>query len=105
MICIVYILAANEEEADKITKKLLEKRLVACVNSFPVKSQYWWKGKLETDNEIAMLAKTREELTEQIISLVKELHSYEVPAIDVLPVSSSHKDLIDWVNDETSQQE
>ena len=104
MMRLVYIIAGNEEEADKITDHLLEQRLVACVNSFPVKSKYWWEGKLETDNEVAMIAKTRAELTEKVIEEVKKLHSYDVPAIDVLEVESCNKDMIPWVEEETRQE-
>jgi periplasmic divalent cation tolerance protein len=105
MMCLVYIVAADEAEAEKLSESLLNKRLVACVNSFPVKSRYWWKGKIETGSEIAMLAKTREELTDKIIEEVRKIHSYEVPVIDVLTVSSSYKDVIDWLNLETRQEE
>ena len=57
MNCLVYILASDESEADKIIEQLLAKHLVACVNYFPVKSKYWWEGKLEEDTEVALIAK------------------------------------------------
>jgi len=62
MYCLAYILAADEAEADKLCEHLLKKKLVACVNSFPVRSRYWWQGKIESAGEIAMIAKTRDEL-------------------------------------------
>jgi periplasmic divalent cation tolerance protein len=103
MMCLVYIIAADEAEADKLMEHLLKERLVACVNYFPVKSKYWWKGKLETDTEVAMLAKTKEELADKVIEEVRKLHSYDVPAIDVIPISSSYQELSDWVDEETKK--
>jgi len=102
MMCIAYIIAGNEEEAEKISDHLLEKRLVACVNSFPVKSKYWWQGKLESDTEVAMIAKTRDELVDELIREVRAVHSYDVPAIDIIPLKPGYRELEDWLVSETS---
>ena len=103
MNCLVYILASDQSEADKIIECLLSKHLAACVNYFPVRSKYWWEGKLEDDSEVALIAKSREELKDEIISEVKSIHSYDVPAIDFIPISSSYKELDNWLTAETSK--
>jgi len=78
---LIYITCKDKEEAKKISKALLEKRLIACSNMFPIESMYWWKGKIEEDNEIVVLAKTKEVNYSKIKDEVKKLHSYEVPCI------------------------
>src|SRR3989344_3715243 len=44
---IAYITHKNIEEARKIGEHLLKKKIVACVNYFPIDSAYWWKGKIK----------------------------------------------------------
>ena len=59
---IVYITASSREEAEKISRVLLEERLIACANIFdPVTSLYWWKGEIRKDAE-ALLKKVKREL-------------------------------------------
>ena len=56
----LYITVGNKEEARKIASVLLEERLVACTNLFDgVESRYWWEGKIATDREVVLIAKTR----------------------------------------------
>lgn len=54
-ILLLYVTHKNKEEAEKVSKYLLEKRLIACVNYFPIESSYWWKGKVENSEEIVTL--------------------------------------------------
>jgi periplasmic divalent cation tolerance protein len=97
----VYATAGDIREAEKIGQCLVEEKLAACVNMFPIKSVYRWKGKIERANEVAMIIKTREELVDRAISRVKELHSYEVPAIVVLDIEKGLADFLRWIDDST----
>ena len=76
-----YITYPNVEEARKIVTGLLEKKLIACANIFPVESFFWWGGKIEHADEVVSIIKTRKEHWETLKSMVGELHSYEVPCI------------------------
>jgi periplasmic divalent cation tolerance protein len=84
---IVLITTSSEEEAHKIAESLVNGRKAACVNIVPrVDSLFWWKGKLDSARESLLLVKTKASLFPEIISLVKEIHSYEVPEIIALPI-------------------
>jgi len=98
---LVMITAPNEEEARRISMTLVEEKLIACANSFPVNSIYTWQGKVEDEKEIMLLCKTRENNLDAIISRVKDLHSYEVPEIIALPIIGGSKDYLDWVDENT----
>lgn len=88
-------------ESKKIAMKLLEERLVACTNIIPqITSIYLWKGKLETDNESILMAKTREDKVDQVIERVKELHSYETPCILQLEVKKGSEEYLQWIENE-----
>lgn len=98
----IYITAPNKEEAERIGKLLVEERLAACVNIYPeIQSVYWWQGKLETERESVIVAKTKDELVEAIINRVKELHPYECPCIVAFKVEGGFKPFLDWIQAET----
>jgi len=93
---LIYITCKDKKEAKKISKHLLEKKLIACSNMFPIESMYWWKNKIEDAKEIVILAKTNDKNYEKIKEEVKKLHSYDVPCILKIG-SEANKEYDDWV--------
>ena len=99
---VVLITAPNEEEAAKIAKELVAGRLAACVNIVRnLRSLYRWQGRIEDENEVLMVAKTRRALFESLQQKVKELHSYSVPEIIALPVVAGSEEYLKWLSEET----
>ena len=88
------------EEAKKVTSHLLQKKIIACANFFPISSSFWWKGKIDNSNEIVALLKTKKQNWEKVKSEIKKIHSYETPCIMKLDVEAN-KDYEDWVEEET----
>lgn len=87
-------------EADKVADALLNKKLCACVNIVEtVKSKYWWKGKIESDGESLLIVKTTEEQMDNLISEVKDVHSYDVPEVISLEVKEGNPDYLQWAVD------
>jgi len=99
--CLVYITTKDEAEARKIGRALVEEKLAACVNIHPIQSIFRWQGEVRQENEVAMLVKTRTELASEVISRVKELHSYEVPCIVTLPIEKANPDFLEWLSQST----
>jgi len=98
----VLVTVDSEETARKITSALLEARKAACVNIVPkVESHYWWQGKMETANELLLVVKTRAELLEEVVALVKKNHPYTVPEVIALPIVGGNEDYLRWVEGET----
>ncbi|MFZ2497893.1 MAG: divalent-cation tolerance protein CutA [Methanosarcina sp.] len=97
MLGIVYITAESMDNASKIARELVSKRLAACVNMFPVSSVYRWNEKIEEDNEIAMLVKTDFSRFEEITRLVKSLHTYEMPAIEFWEIEGD-REYLNWIH-------
>jgi periplasmic divalent cation tolerance protein len=103
---VVYITAPSEEEAAKIAKALVKERLAACVNIIKdIRSIYSWQGKIEDERELLMIVKTRTELFSSLKTRVKELHSYAVPEIIVLPVVDGSEEYLKWLRETTKQNE
>jgi len=92
----------SSEEAEKIGKDLLQKKLVACAKVIQqMKSMYWWKGKIQENNEVLLLLLTKDTLVEPVMERVKKLHSYEVPEIVELKIEKGNEQYIEWMMDVT----
>jgi len=99
---LVYITCKDEKEAVKISRHLLEKRLIVCSNIHPIRSLYWWEGKIQDDKEFAIIAKTIDKNYGKIKEEVSKLHSYDVPCI--LKIDAEANERYDkWVKKEVNQ--
>jgi len=96
---LIYITCKNEKEAVKISKHLLEKRFIACSNLHPIRSMYWWEGKIQYVKEFVIMAKTVEKNYNKIKKEVKKIHSYDVPCIMKI-ASESNGSFDKWVKEE-----
>jgi len=98
---VVFITTSSEEEANGIAQLLLNQRKAACVNIVPrVDSLFWWQGKLDKAQENLLIIKTKASVLSEIIHLVKEIHSYEVPEIIALPIVGGNPDYLEWIDRE-----
>ncbi|MDR2623373.1 MAG: divalent-cation tolerance protein CutA [Methanobrevibacter sp.] len=101
MMVLVYVTCSNEEESIKIAENLLKERLCGCSNIIKdIKSMYWWENEIEKDNESILILKTVEDKIDEVIERVKELHSYENPAIIMLPVLKTSDSYLKWIENE-----
>ncbi len=87
--------------AEKIAMALVGERLAACVNVSQVKSYYAWEGKLAEASEELMIIKTVQEMVEPLKKRIKELHSYELPEIIVIPVKEGDEAYLRWISENT----
>lgn len=95
---IVSMTTATREEAEKITRNLLAQKWIACANIVgPVSSLFWWKNKINQDNEFLVLMKTRSSLFEKLAAAIKQMHSYEVPEIIAVPITKGEQSYMDWL--------
>jgi periplasmic divalent cation tolerance protein len=98
---VILITASIDEEAEKIANKLLTQRKAVCVNIIPkVQSLFWWKGELDSADEAVLIVKSKASLVDEIVSLVREAHSYEVPEVIALPLIGGNPDYLNWMSDE-----
>jgi periplasmic divalent cation tolerance protein len=99
----VYAVFANDEEAERIGRIVVEERLAACINILgPIRSIYRWKGSVETASEVAAILKTTDATANGLIARIAALHSYDVPCIVTWPVDKVLSSYADWVEDSTA---
>ena len=100
---IVLTTLATTEDAVKLVKALLDRRLVACGTVMPgARSLYRWEDKLADEEEVVVMLKTRSGAVHGLERAFKELHPYKVPELLAVPVSGGLERYLGWINDETS---
>ena len=90
----------SEEEAERLSSALVDRRLAACVQIIgPIRSRYRWQGKIEEEREWQCLAKTEAARYPEVEAAIRELHSYDEPEILAIPVLAGSKGYLDWVSE------
>jgi periplasmic divalent cation tolerance protein len=102
-VLMVYVTAANQDDAEKIAARAVQEKVAACANLLgPITSIYEWKGTVERSEEWAMLLKTTEEKFPALELLIKTLHGYEVPCIVAWRIDQGSPAFLDWVRTSVS---
>ena len=92
---------STKKQAHKISKGLLKKRLVACVNIIDkVDSIYRWKDKIVSENEVLMIIKTIKSNQEKIKKYISNNHTYENPELIFLSIDNGLKNYLKWLGKE-----
>jgi periplasmic divalent cation tolerance protein len=100
----VYVTFCDAGEAGRIARSVVEERLAACVNILgPCRSIYRWQDAIEDAQEVPALFKTRAELAPRLIARISELHSYDVPAALVWPITDVLPAYGAWVSAQTME--
>lgn len=78
---IFYITHPDEATAKRISESLVQKRLAACANVFPIQSTYWWEGAVQQEGEWVSILKTSVALEAALEKAILDIHPYETPCI------------------------
>jgi periplasmic divalent cation tolerance protein len=95
---VVLMTAADEPEGARIAEMLVATRLAACVQILPAMlSIYIWKGEVQREKEVLVLAKTMRANFEALEREVRAIHSYETPEIVALPIAAASEPYLKWL--------
>jgi periplasmic divalent cation tolerance protein len=84
--------------ARRIAGALVEAREAACVSIIPgLRSIYRWEGKLCDETEHLLLIKSEAERFEAVRSRIRSLHSYRLPEVVALPLTSGDPEYLHWL--------
>jgi periplasmic divalent cation tolerance protein len=103
---IVFSTCGSAEEAERIARALVSKRLAACVNLLPqVRSIYRWKGAVEDAQETLLVIKSTRALFDELRAEIEKLHSYEVAEVIALPIVDGSEAYLAWLGREVIEKE
>lgn len=89
--------------AEDLAKRLVASRLAACVNILPgLTSVYEWKGEVESETELLLLAKTTEASYPALENTLRQAHPYELPEIVCVPIVAGLRGYLEWIEDSIS---
>jgi periplasmic divalent cation tolerance protein len=98
---VVLSTCASADEASRIARHLVEKRLAACVNIVPgIQSVYHWQGAVEESAEFLLVIKSRRDLFDRLKQEIAAVHSYTVPEAVALPIVDGAATYLDWMDQE-----
>jgi periplasmic divalent cation tolerance protein len=99
---VVFLTAANRQEAEQIGQSLVEKKLAACCNIVdPIFSIFHWETRICKENEVLLIVKSVRNRFDDIVSEVKKLHSYTTPEIIALPIVAGSEEYLNWIETKT----
>ena len=103
-VIVVLVACPTVAVARRLARRLIERRLAACVNAVPaVESTFRWQGKIEQCRETLLLIKTAAARFEPLRRAIKGLHPYDAPEIIALPVVAGHAPYLKWVGKSTDE--
>jgi periplasmic divalent cation tolerance protein len=89
----------SEQQAITIAEELIQQELAACVNILPtMRSIYRFKGKICDDEENFLVIKTIAPLFEEVATVIRQMHTYEVPEIKGFTIEYCPEEFRTWVN-------
>ena len=103
---VVLSTCGSAEEAERIARALVSKRLAACVNLVPaVRSIYLWKGAVEDAEETLLVIKSCRALFEDVRAEIEKLHSYELAEVIAIPIVDGSPAYLEWLARELIEKE
>ena len=95
---LVFTTFANEEDATRVVRALVEERLVACGNLLPgARSIFRWQGAISDEREVVVLMKTRKQDWTALMSRLHELHPYETPELIAVRIAAGAPKYMAWL--------
>jgi periplasmic divalent cation tolerance protein len=99
---VVLVTAANDRQARQIARRLLQKKLAACVNFVPVESMFLWEGEIQEEDEVLLIIKTRTDAFDDLLTNVRVVHTYDNPEIIGAPIVMGADEYLKWINHEVT---
>ena len=98
----VHVSFGNAEEASKVARAAVEKRLAACASvQAPVRSFYWWQQVLREEDEVPVVFKNAESKVHDLMDFIVQSHSYDLPGVVVHRPMTANAKYLDWIDAET----
>jgi periplasmic divalent cation tolerance protein len=98
----VFTTVASAEAAREIGRALVERKLAACAQITQIESIYSWDGAVQNEAEYRVMFKTTAARYPAIEAAIRELHTYELPAIHAVAVEVAYEPYAAWVEEGSS---
>ncbi len=87
----------DQNKARDIAKTIVDRKLAACAQISAIESFYTWDGATQNDDEFRILFKTTDDRYAELEAAIRELHTYELPAIFACDAQRVFEPYGEWV--------
>jgi len=94
---LVMTTCGGKPEAELIAARLVEKRLAACVQIFPIASVYRWEGAVQHANEWMLFCKIKSNDYVNVEAAIRAAHTYSNPEIVEVGIENGAQAYLDWI--------
>lgn len=93
----------DESAAAQLARRIVERKLAACVQIVHVRSVFTWEGAVDDTDELLLLIKTRADRYDELEAYIREQHSYDVPEILLVPIVRGFAPYLAWLDEGTAR--
>jgi len=94
----------SEDDGVRLGRGIVDARLAACVQIVgPIRSLYWWQGKVDDAREWLLVIKTTAEEYPALEQHIHANHSYDTNEITDTPIAAGSAEYLGWITEETRQ--
>ena len=94
---IITTTAAGREEAERIGRALLERKLAACVQYEDIVSEYVWQGELCRSAEVRVVIKSARRHYSAVEKIILTHNGYDCPQIVMQPIQRGLRAYLRWM--------
>ena len=87
----------DKTNAELIATRLVEERLSACVQVFPIESVYRWEGTMQHANEWMLFCKIKSNDYADVEAAIRAAHIYSNPEIVEVGIENGAQAYLDWI--------
>lgn len=95
----IMVTCADADEAARIGRALVTRRLAACAMQWPVRTCYRWQGEIRDAAEELLTVKSTESLFGAACRVIMAEHSYAQPAITMVRLSATGPGYREWLRE------
>ena len=103
--CLIKTTFESEEEAIKMAKMLLDKKLIVSGQIKEMRSLYVWKDELCDEKELELTCFTEHRLYKEVEEFINRHHSYELCQIICIPITNISKGFGNWISSYTGKED
>lgn len=103
--CLIKTTFESEEEAIKMAKMLLDKKLIVSGQIKEMRSLYVWKDELCDEKEFELTCFTESRLYKEVEEFINRHHSYELCQIICTTITNISKGFGNWISSYTGKED
>jgi len=93
----LYVTCKDAEEAKKIGRTLVAKKIAGWVNISPIQSVYRDNNEIKEAEGTSLIVKTIESKVQDVEDTVRAIHSHKIPCIAAFTLYRLNREYKDWL--------